>query len=140
MEILKGNQDTLSSHIQKTFNFINLTYMEGDTNRLLLRSLQKDIIQINSTVHCLSKEFRVLFYNRNFFIIMLQLKSHLATLCNGIHSIRIDILSILNQVSVIKLSKAHTCFIKPLRSHITTYQTRNPTGITPQISLNPMEW
>ena len=28
MEILKGNQDILSSQIQKTFNFINLTYAE----------------------------------------------------------------------------------------------------------------
>ena len=42
--------------MQKTFNFINLTYAETDTNRLLLKSLQKDILQINSTVHCLSKD------------------------------------------------------------------------------------
>ena len=37
MEILKGNQDILSSQIQNTFNFITLTYAETDTNRLLLR-------------------------------------------------------------------------------------------------------
>ena len=59
MAILKENQDILSSQIQKTFNFINLTYAETDTNRLLLRSLQKDILQINSTVHCLSKKLKV---------------------------------------------------------------------------------
>ena len=28
MEILKGNQDILSSQIQKSVNFINLNYME----------------------------------------------------------------------------------------------------------------
>ena len=66
MEILKGNQDILSSQIQKTFNFVNLTYTETDTNRLLLRLLQKDIFQINSTVHCLSKELKAFFHNRNF--------------------------------------------------------------------------
>ena len=59
MEILKENQDILSSQIQKkTFNFINLTNAETDTNRLLLKSLQKDIIQINSTVHHLSTELK----------------------------------------------------------------------------------
>ena len=61
MGILKENQDTMSSQIQKTFNFVNLTYAEMVTNRLLLRSLQKDIIQINSTVHCLSKEIKYFF-------------------------------------------------------------------------------
>ena len=50
MVILKENQYILSSQIQKIFNFINLADTETDTNRLLLRSLQKDIIQINSTV------------------------------------------------------------------------------------------
>ena len=44
MEILKGNQDILSSQIQKTFNFVNLTYTETDKNRLLLKSLQKVIV------------------------------------------------------------------------------------------------
>ena len=39
MEILKGNQDILSNQIQKTLNFVNLTYAEIDTDRLLLRSL-----------------------------------------------------------------------------------------------------
>ena len=43
MTILEENQDILSTQIQKTFNFINLTYAETDTNHLLLRSLQKDI-------------------------------------------------------------------------------------------------
>ena len=72
--------------LKKTFNFINLTYMETDTNRLLLKSLQNYILQINSTVHCLSKEVKSLFHDRNFFVIMFQLRSHLATLCNGINS------------------------------------------------------
>ena len=54
MEILKGNQDILSSQIQKTFTFVNLTYAETGKNRLVLKSLQKDIVQINSTVHHLS--------------------------------------------------------------------------------------
>ena len=89
MELLKGNQDILSSQIQKTFNFFNLTHVETGTNRLLLRSLQKDIIQINRTVHHLSKDLKALVHNRNFFIIMFQLKSqlrsHLATLHNGIY-------------------------------------------------------
>ena len=71
MEILKGNQDILSSQIQKkTFNFINLTFAETDTNRLLLKSLQKDLIQINSTIHHLSKELKTLVHDRNLFIIM----------------------------------------------------------------------
>ena len=92
MEIIKGNQGILSTQIQKTFNFVNLTYTETDTNRLLLRSLQKDIIQTNSMVYHLSKEVKALFHIRRFFIIMFQLRSHLATIYNGIHSAKIDIL------------------------------------------------
>ena len=87
--------------MQKTLNFVNLTYTETDTNQLLLKSLQKDILQINSTVHYLSEELQTLFHDRNFFVIMFQLRSHLATLCNGINSVKIDILSILIQVLVI---------------------------------------
>ena len=92
MAILKWNQDVLNSQIQKTFNFVYLTYPETDTNRLLLKSLQKDTLQINSTVHHLSKELKSLFHDRNFFGIMFQLKSHSATLCNGINSVKIDML------------------------------------------------
>ena len=51
MAILEENQDILSSQIKKTFNLINLTYAKTDTNILLLWSLQKDILQIGSTVH-----------------------------------------------------------------------------------------
>ena len=59
-------QDTLGNQIKQTFNFVNLTYTEKHTNRLLLKSLQKDIVQVNTTVYCLSKEFKALIYNRNF--------------------------------------------------------------------------
>ena len=38
-----------------------------NTNRLFFSSLQKDIVQINTTVHCLSKEPKALFLHRNFF-------------------------------------------------------------------------
>ena len=65
-EILKGNQDTPSNQIKQMFNFINLTYTESNTNRLLLSSLQKDIVQINTTVHCLSKDLKALILDRNF--------------------------------------------------------------------------
>ena len=88
MAILKENQDIFSSQIQKTLNFMKLTYVEIDTNRLLLMTLQKNILQINSNVHCLSKELKVLFHNKNFFIIMFQLRSHLDTLYNGINSVQ----------------------------------------------------
>ena len=102
MAILEENQDILSSQIQKkTFNFVSLTYVETDMNRFLPRSLQKDILQINSTVHYLSKELKALFHDRNFSIIMFQLTSCLATLCNRINPVKIDILSLLNQVSLI---------------------------------------
>ena len=116
MEILKRNQDILSSQIKKkTFTFINLT----GKNRLLLKALQQDIVQINSTVHFLSKELKALIQDRNFFIIMFQLRSHLATLCNRIHSVRIYILPILYHVSVISSQKL-TRFTKPIRPNIPT--------------------
>ena len=114
MEIWKGNQDFLRSEIHKTFNFINLTYAETDTNRLLLRSLQKDIIKINSTVHHLSKECKTLFHEKNFFISMFQLRSQLTTLHNGIHSVKIDILIILSQVLVIISPKLTPSLLNPL--------------------------
>ena len=85
-----------------------------DTNILLLKSLQKDIVQINSTVYCLPKELKALIHNRNFFIVMFQLRSCLANHCNGIHSLKIGILSILNQVSSIGSQKLTPALINPL--------------------------
>ena len=45
MAILEENQDIFSDQIWKTFNFVNPTYTETNTNRLFLWSLQKDILQ-----------------------------------------------------------------------------------------------
>ena len=45
---------------------------------------------------------------------MFQLRSHLATLCNGIHSIKIDILSILHQVLVISSQKLTSALLNPI--------------------------
>ena len=101
MAILDKNQNILSDRIQKTFNFVNLTYAETNTNRLVLRSFQKDIFQVNNTVHLLLKELKILFCDRNFFITMFQLRGHLVTLQSGKNLVRIDILSILDQNSVI---------------------------------------
>ena len=84
------------------FNFVNLTYMETDNNGFP-RTLQKDILQINSSVYHLSKELKALFHDRNFFIVMFQLRSCRTTFCNGINSAKIDILLILNQVLIISL-------------------------------------
>ena len=58
-------------------------------------------------MHGLSKD-------RNFFTIMFQLRSHLATLHNGIHSVKTEILSILNQVSVISSQKLTPALLSPL--------------------------
>ena len=137
MAILKENQDMLSSQIQKTFNFVNLTYMETDTTRLLLKSLLKDIMQVNSTVHHLSKELESLFHDRNFFVIMFQLRSHLVTLCNGINSIKIGILSILDQFSLIssqklKLTLLNALDLKALLTKLETQLVLHPRLALPQ--------
>ena len=50
VETLKGNQNILSNQIKQTFNFVNLTYAETNTSRLLFNSLQKDIVQVKH--HC----------------------------------------------------------------------------------------
>ena len=139
VEILKGNQDILSSHIQKTFNFINLTYAETDTNRLLLKLLQKDIIQINRTVHHISKELKVLIHDRNLFIVMFQLRSHLVTLHNGIHSVKIDILSILNHVLVISSQKLTPTLLNPLDLISLLIKLETQSVSHPRLALPPME-
>ena len=113
MEILKGNQDTLSKQIKQPFNFVNLTYAESNTNRLLLSSLQKDIVQIITTVHFLSKELKALILDRNFFMIMFQYRSCLATLHNGLNSLRTSNLSIINQISVISSQKLTPTLLSP---------------------------
>ena len=82
-------------------------------NRVLLKSLQ-DIVQTNITVHHLSKEYKALIQDINFFIFMFQLRSYLVMLCNRIHSIRIDILSILNPVSVTSSQKLTPTLLHPL--------------------------
>ena len=113
MEILKANQDTLSPQIKETIYFVNLTYVETSRNRLLLHSLQQDIVQMNSTVHCLSKELKALILNRNLFVILFQPTRHLVTLCNGLNSLQINILSIINQVPVISSQKLTPVLLSP---------------------------
>ena len=83
-------------------------------HELLLNSLQKDIVQVNTNVHHLSKELKALTSDRNFYIIMFQLRSHLATLHNGINSLRIDILPIIYQISAIHLQKLTPALLNPL--------------------------
>ena len=63
------------------------------------------ILQVNNTIYGLSKELKVLFHDRNFFITLFQLRSHLATLQSGINSVRIDIMEILVQLSVVSSQK-----------------------------------
>ena len=46
--------------------------------------------------------------------LMLQSTSHPVILCNGIHSLKIDILSILNQISVISSQKLTPSLLTPL--------------------------
>ena len=82
-------------------------------NRLLLRLLQKDILQVKNTVHCLSNELKVHFHDRNFFILMFQLRSQLTTLQTRIYSFRVDILSILDQVSEISSQKLKPTLLSP---------------------------
>ena len=131
MAILEQNQNIPSSHIQKTFIFVNITYMQTDTNHLLFKSLQKDILQTNSTVHHLSKEMKALFHDRNFLIIMFQLKSHLATLNNGINSARIDILSIFNQVLVISSQKHKPALLNQSDLKLLLTKLENQLVLTP---------
>ena len=45
---------------------------------------------------------------------MFKLRSHLGTLCNGIHSLKIDTLLILNQVLVISFQKLTPALLNPL--------------------------
>ena len=68
---------------------------------------------MNNTVHCLSKELKALFHDGNFFITMFQLRSCLAILQSGINSVRIDVLPILNQVSVISSQKLKLALLNP---------------------------
>ena len=117
MEILKGNQNILSNQIQKTFTFVILPYTDTGKNRLILKSLQQEIVK-NSTVHCLSKEHKAPIQDRNFFIIMFQFRSSIAIFWNWIHSVRIDILSILHQVSGISSQKLIPTLLKPTRPDI----------------------
>ena len=139
MAIIEGNQDVLSSQIQMTFNFVNLTYTETDTDWLLLKSLQKDILHINNTVHCLLKELKALFHDRNFFIIMFQLRCYLATLQSGINSVRINILSILNQVSVISSQKLKPALLNQSDLELLLTKLENQLLSHPQLALPQWE-
>ena len=119
MEILKSNQDTVSTQIKQT-------NAERNTNRLLLTSLHMHIILMNSTVHCLSKELKALILDRNFFLILFQFRSQLASLHNGLNSLRINILSIIHQVSVISSQKLTPALLSPhdLTSLLTKLETK----------------
>ena len=142
MTILEENQNVLSSQIQKTFNFVNLAYAETNTNRLLLSSLQKHILQENSSPTPIERA-KSTFYDRNFFITMFQLRCHLAALQSGINLVRIDILSILDQLSVIssqKLKLTNPSGFKLLLSrlgdqHLTTFNSPSMGRGSPMVHV-----
>ena len=113
--------------------------METDTNGLLPKSLQKDILQGNSTVHHLSKELKSLFHDWNFFVIMFQLRSHVATLCNGINLVKIYILSILDQVLIISPQKLKHVLPNPLDLKSLLTKFRNPASFAPKVSPTTVE-
>ena len=84
---------------------------EYQASTRLIQQYEKSTL--NNTVHHLSKELTALSHDRNFFIIMFQLRSHLATLQSGVNSVKIDILSILNQVLVISLQMLKPALLNP---------------------------
>ena len=101
------------------------------------KSLQKDILQVNNTVHCLSKELKALFHDRNFFITLFQLRSHLGTPQSRINSVRIGFLSILYQVSVISTQKLkpillNPSVIKPILTKLESQLVSHPQLTLPQ--------
>ena len=107
---INWTHDCLTSVINHMM-FIPCYVSPHNTNRLLLKSLQKDIFQINSSVHHLSKELKSLFHNRNFFVIMFQPGSHSTTLHNEINSVKMDILPILAQASIAGLQKLNQYYL-----------------------------
>ena len=140
MAILEENQDAISNQIQKAFNFVNLTYAETNTNRFLLRSLQKDILQVNNTVHHLSNELKVLFHNRNFFITMFQLRSHLATVQSRMYSVkRMDILSILDKLSVISSQNLKPTLLNPSDHKLLLPKLEDQLMSHPHLALSQWE-
>ena len=70
---------------------------------------------------------------------MFQLRSHLATLCNGINSVRIDILSILNQVLVISPQKLKHALLNPLDLKPLLTELQNQLVSYPRLTLPQWE-
>ena len=69
---------------------------------------------------------------------MFQLRSHLATLCNGINSVKIDIISILNQVLVISSQKCKPALLNPL--DLKSLLTKLETQLVPHPRLALPQW
>ena len=70
---------------------------------------------------------------------MFELTSHLATLCNGINSIRIEILSILNQISVISSQKLKPALLNPLDLKLLLTKPENQLISHPRLALPQLE-
>ena len=70
---------------------------------------------------------------------MFQLRSHLATHHNGINSVKIDILSILNQVLVISSQKLKPALLSPLdlKSSLTKLETQLVSH--PRLALHQLD-
>ena len=71
---------------------------------------------------------------------MFQFRTHLATLCNGINSVKIDSLPILNQVLVISLQKPEPILLNPidLKSLLTKLETQLVSH--PRLAPTQMGW
>ena len=94
-----------------------------------------DILQIYNTVHCLSKEMKALFHERNFLIIMFQLIGHLVTLHqSGINSVTTDILSILKKVSVISSQKLKPALLNSLDQKLLLTKLENQLVSHPRLT------
>ena len=70
---------------------------------------------------------------------MFQLRSHLATLSNGINSVRIDILSILDQVSIISLQEMKPTLLCPSGLKLLPTRLENQLVSHPRLALPQWE-
>ena len=70
---------------------------------------------------------------------MFQLSSHLVTLQSGIYSVRIDILPILNQVSIISSQMLKPALLNPADLKLLLTKLENQLVSHPQLALPQLE-
>lgn len=91
LAILEQNQGILADGLEDQLKLINNQNVQISQNRIVVNSLNRELIQLNNSLNGLAESMKVLTFSRNFILAMLQTRHQLDTLRDGLHNLQSDL-------------------------------------------------